>query len=106
MNGLAYLAPAFFMFTMHIAIVAFRLDVLERFLGNTVGPRALDYFVYAMDFIYALMVSGIVFYSLHFKNNSKYFIPLIYTVSTVLGIFIWIIMLVLLVDIIRGLVGD
>jgi hypothetical protein len=106
MNALAYLAPAFFMFTMHIAMGAFRLDVLERYLGKTVGTNALDYFVYTMDFIYALMVVSIVFFSLNFKNTSKYFIPLIYTVSTVLGIFIWIIMFVLIVDIIRGLIGD
>lgn len=106
MNALAYLSPAFFMFTMHIAMLAFRLDVLERYLGKTVGTNALDYFVYTMDFIYALMFVSVVFFSLNFKNNSKYFIPLIYTVSTVLGIFIWIIMFVLLVDIVRGLVSD
>ena len=106
MNALAYLAPAFFMFTMHIAMQAFRLDVLEKYLGKTVGTNFLDYFVYTMDFIYALMVGGIIFFSLHFKNTSKYFVPLIYTVSTVLGVFIWIIMLVLITDIIRGLSSD
>jgi len=106
MNALAYLAPAFFMFTMHIAMFAFRIDVLERYLGNTVGTNALDYFVYTMDFIYALMVVSVVFFSLNFKNTSKYFIPLIYTVSTVMGIFIWIIMFVLIVDIVRGLLSD
>jgi len=59
-----------------------------------------------MDFIYVLMIAGIIFYSLHFKAGSSYFIPLIYTVSTIFGIFMLIIMGVLAVDIIRGLIDN
>ena len=105
MNALSYFAPAFFMFTVHIAMGAFRIDVLERYLGKTVSANVLDFFVFTMDFIYVMMIAGVVFYSLHFKSNNKYFVPLIYTVSTVFGIFMFIIMGVLAVDIIRGLVN-
>jgi len=37
MNALSYFAPAFFMFTVHIAMGAFRIDVLERYVGQTIG---------------------------------------------------------------------
>ena len=104
MNALSYFAPAFFMFTVHIAMGAFRIDVLERYLGATVGASVLDFFVFTMDFIYVMMISAIIFYSLHFKSSNKCFIPLIYTVSTIFGIFMLIIMGVLSVDIIRGLI--
>ena len=57
-----------------------------------------------MDFIYVMMLCGIIFFSIHFKNGSKYYKPFIYGVSTVFGIFMIIVMGVLLVDIIRGLV--
>jgi hypothetical protein len=36
MNSLAYFAPALFLFTVHIAMEAFRADVLTYFLGNVI----------------------------------------------------------------------
>lgn len=58
-----------------------------------------------MDFIYVMMLSGVIFFSIHFKNGSPYFKPFIYGVSTVFGIFMLIVMAVLFVDIVRGLVS-
>ena len=106
MNALSYFSPSFFMFTVHIAMEAFRQDVLTIWLSNAVSTNVLDFFVLTMDFIYVMMLSGVIFFSLHFKNNSKYFKPFIYGVSTVFGIFMLIVMAVLFVDIVRGLVTN
>jgi branched-subunit amino acid permease len=104
MNALSYFAPALFMFTVHIAIDAFRQDVLQRWLAGTVSSGVLDWFVYTVDFLYAMMFGTIIFYSLHFKNSTKHFKQYIYVISTVLGILMIIVMGVLLVDVIRGLI--
>lgn len=103
MNALAYFSPAFFVFTVHIAIEAFRVDVLERWINAS--PETLDFFVYTIDFIHVLLIATVVFYSLHFKNNHKFFKPMIYFTSTIFGIFMLIVMGVLGTDIIRGLIS-
>jgi hypothetical protein len=77
--------------------------VLERWLATSVTSQTLDWFIYTIDFIYAMMIAGIIFSSLHFKSNSKFFKPMIYMVSTVFGIFMIIVTGVLVVDIVRGL---
>ena len=94
------------MYTVHIAIQAFRYDVLTRWLATTVSSSVLDYFVFTVDFIYVMMISGIIFYSLHFKNNFKEFKAKIYLVSTVFGIFMLVVMGILLVDIVKGLISN
>ena len=110
MNSLAYFAPSLFLFTVHIAMEAFRADVLTKVLGGVVpNPEKSEFynsFVYTVDFIYVMLVGSIIFYSLHLTNNNKKFKPYIYAVSTLLGIFSVIVFLVLLVDIIRGLVDN
>ena len=58
-----------------------------------------------MDFVYVLLVMTVIFYSLHLNNNHKRFKPYIYGVSTLMGIFMTIVFVVLFVDIIRGLVS-
>ena len=59
-----------------------------------------------MDFLYALLMMGVIFNSLHFKNGDKFFKPLIYIVSSLFGLFMLIIMGVLFVDIVRGLMTN
>jgi len=40
MNSLSYFAPSFFFFTVHIAMEAFRADVLTKVLaGNIPNPN-------------------------------------------------------------------
>ena len=102
MNSLAFFAPSFFMFTVHIAMKAFREDVLNRYIN--VDAKILNFFVFTMDFILALLILAIVFYSLQFKNNTLNFKKVAYISSTLFGVFMLIVMGVLLVDIIRGLV--
>ena len=67
--------------------------------------QILDFFVYTMDFILAMLIMAVVFSSLHFKNNSLHFKKIAYISSTLFGLFMLIVMGVLLVDIIRGLVS-
>lgn len=57
-----------------------------------------------MDFIYVLLLLTLVFYSLHLKNNDKHFKPYIYGVSTLFGLFMLAVFIVLAVDLFRGLI--
>ena len=111
MNGLSYFAPAFFLFTVHIAMDAFRSDVLVNVLQNVVTgdsnkSQVFMAFTYTMDFIYVLLIMTIVFLSLHLTNRHKRFVPYIYGVSTLFGLFMVCVFLVLIVDIFRGLLTD
>lgn len=109
MNGLSYFAPAFFLFTVHIAMDAFRTDVLVQILSGVVGDQksqVYNAFVYTMDFIYVLLIMTIVFMSLHLTNRHKRFIPYIYGVSTLFGLFMVCVFAVLVVDIFRGLINN
>jgi len=107
MNALSYLAPAFFLFTVHIAMEAFRADVLPKvFVGMVADPNKNEFyngFVYTMDFIYVILIMSIVFFSLHLTNGNKKYKPYLYVVSTLIGIFSIVVFVVLAVDVIRGL---
>ena len=70
------------------------------------SATVLDFFVYSIDFIYAMLVMTIIFLSLHFKNKQKEFKSKIYAISSIFGILMLIISAVLTVDIIRGLVDN
>ena len=105
MNAFAYFSPSFFLFTVHIAMQAFRQDVLQKYLSATVSAPVLDFFVLTMDFLYVLLLMTIIFFSLHLNSNHKKFKPYIYGVSTLFGVFMVIVFVVLFVDIIRGLLG-
>lgn len=110
MNALSYFAPSFFLFTVHIAMEAFRDDVLTKVLANIiVDPNHSEFynaFVYTMDFFYTLLTASIIFYSLHLPSSHSKFKPLIYSVSTIYGLFMVTVFAVLLVDIIRGLISS
>ena len=110
MNALAYFSPTFFLFTVHIAMDAFRQDVLSKLLQGVVNDtnnqsQLYNSFVFTMDFLYVLLLMTVIFYSLHLTNNHKKFKPYIYGVSTLFGVFIIIVFAVLAVDIIRGFMG-
>jgi hypothetical protein len=110
MNSLAYFAPSFFLFTVHIAMDAFRSDILTQVFSGIIGDpnnnKILDGFVYTMDFIYVMLVGSIVYYSMHLTNSSKHFKPYIYAVSSIFGIFAISVFTVLIVDVFRGLIDN
>lgn len=107
MNSLSYFAPSFFLFTVHIAMQAFRADVLTKVLSGSVpdpnNSQFYNGFVYTIDFIYVLLITSIIFFSLHLTNSNKKFKPYIYAVSTLFGFFSMIVFIVLFVDVVRGL---
>ena len=107
MNSLAYLSPALFAFTVHVAMEAFRADLLVELLRSFVGenPDAEVYraFVYTMDWIYVMLVLSLIFFSLHLTNSNKRYKPYIYAISTLFGLFGIAVFLVLTIDVIRGL---
>ena len=104
MNVLAYIAPSLFFFTIHIAMYAFRSDVLGRL--NLLGQVFYDAFVYTIDFIYIMNFLGLVYFSMHLTSRNKKFMPYIYLASTLFGLFSIIIFIVLTFDLIKGLIGD
>lgn len=75
MNMLAYVAPALFLFTIHIAMQAFQTDVIIPILFNLGFITSLEVtpinliFVYLIDFLYIIVFLGLVFYSMHLTNK-------------------------------------
>ena len=110
MNSLAYLSPALFAFTVHVAMEAFRADLLVNLLKSFAGenPEAEVYrgFVYTMDFIYVMFVLTMIFMSVHLTNSNPRYKPYIYAISTLFGLFGIAVFLVLTIDVIRGLVDS
>ena len=110
MNSLAYFAPSFFLFTVHIAMDSFRADILTTVflgvIGDAKNSEILNSFVYTIDFIYVMLIGSIIYYSLHLTNGSKHFKPYIYAVSTIFGIFAISVFVVLAVDVFRGLIDN
>ena len=74
-NMLAYVAPALFLFTIHIAMQAFQTDVIIPILFNLGFITSLEVtpinliFVYLIDFLYIIVFLGLVFYSMHLTNK-------------------------------------
>lgn len=106
MNSMAYFSASFFLFTIHIAMQSFKEEFLEHFLKDVISGDALNAFVDIVDFIYIIFVLAIVFYSLHLKSDHQKFKPLVYAISTLLGLFMMVVVLVLLIDTIRGLTDN
>lgn len=102
MNVLGYISPSLFLFTVSIAMQVFVTDVLNGVLAAIIPSAVSDAFVYIINFVYIITTSGFIFYSMNLSNRDKKFIPFIYGVSTMLGIFSLGVFAILLLDIIRG----
>lgn len=59
-----------------------------------------------MDFIYVMFMLGFIFKSIHFTHITKKFVPYVYIMSTIMGMFSFAVFLVLLVDMITGIVDS
>lgn len=105
MSSLAYFSPAFFLFTVHLAMETFRDDILVHFLKGVVPPDGEVYnaFVYTIDFLYVMLIITIIFLSLHMKNNNPKFKSYLYAVSTIMGLFMLGVMITLTIDVFRGI---
>ena len=107
MNSLAFISPALFLFTIHVAMIAFTSDVLSQ-LNSAVIPiftgEFLNGFVYTIDFIYVMVYLSFIFFSMHLTNKNNKFVPYIYATSSLLGVLSIIIFVILAVDLIRGLI--
>jgi cellulose synthase/poly-beta-1,6-N-acetylglucosamine synthase-like glycosyltransferase len=82
------------------------VNVLNGVVSDPNQSQFLNSFVYTMDFIYILLIMTIVFFSLHLTNNNKRFKPYIYGISTLFGLFMICVFLVLVVDIFNGLINN
>ena len=99
---LGYVAPALFLFTVSIAIQAFRTEVLIPYFSSFIPAEILEGFVYVINFFYVMMTGAVIFYSMHLTNKHKKFIPYIYASAISLGIFSVIVFVILSVDVVRG----
>lgn len=89
-------------------MIAFRADVLDQILqpiqvSSKTNDQLLNFFVYTIDLIYAMLMATIIYYSLNTTSNKPIYKPYIYFVSTILGVLAIAVLIVFLVDIIRGL---
>lgn len=108
---LSYIAPALFMYTIHIAMYTFQaniiVDVLQQLnlvvqSTDAKNNTVMGIFVYVIDFIYAMIFLGLVFFSMHLTNREGKFRGFFYGVSTLYGIFSLAVFGVLLYDIFTG----
>ena len=104
---LSFIAPALFLFTVSVAMDAFKADVLTKFFSTIIpqGSELYSGFVLMVNFIYTVLWLGFILYSIHMNNKNPKFIAYIYATSTIYGILSLIVMIVLTVDIVRGLSG-
>lgn len=105
---LSFIAPALFMYTIHIAMYTFQTNVIVAafqklgLIENPTKNYVVGLFVYIIDLIYVLIFLSLVFYSMHLTNREPKFKAFFYGVSTLYGVFSWAVFGVLLYDIISG----
>ena len=107
MNSLAFISPALFLFTIHVAMFAFTTDVLYSLNSSVISiftPAFLQGFVHWIDFIYVMVYLSFIYFSMHLTNKNNKFVPYIYATSSLLGVLSLIIFIILGVDLIRGLI--
>ena len=59
-----------------------------------------------MDFIYIMLMFGFILKSMHFTHMTDRFIPYIYRMSTIMGMFSLAVIIVLIVDMITGIIDS
>lgn len=59
-----------------------------------------------MDFIYVMLMFGFILKSMHFTHITPRFVPYIYRMSTIMGMFSIAVFIVLIVDMITGIVDS
>lgn len=78
MNALAFISPALFMYTIHIAMYTFQTNVIVTLFqdlnlidknGTAQNNRVVGLFVYLVDLAYTLIFLGLVFFSMHLTNR-------------------------------------
>jgi len=80
--------------------------VLSGVVNNPDGSQFYNAFVFTIDFIYVMLIMTIIFLSLHLNHKHKRLIPYIYGISTLFGLFMACVVIVLVVDILRGLISQ
>lgn len=73
---------------------------------DVTSNNMLGIFVYVIDFIYAMIFLGLVFFSMHLTNREGRFKSFFYGVSTIYGIFSLAVFGVLLYDIFTGFISQ
>lgn len=87
LNILAFVSPALFMFTVHIAMILFKVTVISgSFISNYLTGEGGIFLIYTVDFIYLMSFLALIFFSMHLTNRNQKFVPYIYAVATLLGI--------------------
>jgi chitin synthase len=59
--------------------------------------------VYTINFIYAMLIFGLIYFSINLTNRNQKFVRFVYGVSTILGVMSLIMLVILTVDLVRGL---
>jgi hypothetical protein len=59
-----------------------------------------------MDFLYAMMILAIIYFSVHLTHTNKIFIYYIYLFSTIFGLFSLLTFIIFFIDIIKSFTGS
>lgn len=81
------------------------IDIFATDTPTSLGAIIYATFVNITDFLYALMVLTIIFYSVHLTHSNKRFIYYIYLFSTVFGLFSLLTFIIFFVDVVKGFAG-
>jgi cellulose synthase/poly-beta-1,6-N-acetylglucosamine synthase-like glycosyltransferase len=108
-NFLVYFAPALLLFTYHLTMTTieqdYLIDIFATDTRTSLGAVIYATVVNITDFIYAMMVLTIIFYSVHLTHSNKRFIYYIYLFSTIFGLFSLLTFIIFFVDVIKGFAG-
>jgi chitin synthase len=107
-NAVSYFSPSFFLFTVHMSMVAFEADALSSIINPVLfgleSSHKIPFFIETIDFIYVMFLLAVVYFSLNLTYNQKRFKHLLYFASTVFGILSLIVFVVLVKDLFMGFI--
>lgn len=71
MNMLVFVTPGFFLFSVNTAMEAFKADLLVYFFEGTLTPDSeiFNSFVLTINFIYAMLILSLIYYSMSLTNK-------------------------------------
>lgn len=81
------------------------IDIFAIDTPTSLGAVIYATFVSMTDFLYAMMLLTIIFYSIHLTHSNKKFIYYIYLFSTIFGIFSLTTFVIFFVDVVKGFSG-
>lgn len=101
-NAISYFSVSFFMFTVHLTMMAIQDTYLMKLFQPNVNYYFTVHLTKLIDLVYILLIIGVIFYSISLNYTQKTFKKFLYFASTILGLMSLVISGLLISDIILG----